>query len=61
MKPDIPVLVNHIALRVPVLIHTIAKDLDELLQDGCLAAIAFLRELCRIVVMTVHVALMLVV
>lgn len=37
-----------------MLVLTIAKDLDELLQDGGLAAIALLRKPGRIMVVTIH-------
>lgn len=44
-----------------MLIYTIAVDLDELLEDGCLAAITSLRELCRVVIMAIYLAFVLVV
>lgn len=46
---------------MPVLILSIPKYLDKLLEDSCLAAIAPLGEPCRIVVMAENVALMFVV
>ena len=46
---------------MPVLVLAISKDLDKLLEDGRLAAIASLRELCRVVVVAVHIAVVLVV
>lgn len=46
---------------MPVLILTVPEDLDELLEDRCLTPIASLCELCRIMVMTVNLAFMLVV
>lgn len=44
-----------------MLVDTVAEDFHELLQDGGLTSIALLRELGRVVVMAVHVALVLVV
>lgn len=44
-----------------MLVLSIAEDFDELLQDGCLTAIAPLCKLGRIVIMAVHAALVLVV
>jgi hypothetical protein len=61
VQSDIPVLVNHIALGMPMLIHAIPEDLYELLQYGCLTSVALLRELGRVVVMAVHAAFVLVV
>ena len=46
---------------MPVLIDTVAEDLDELLQDGSLTTIALLRKFGRVVVMAVHIAFVLVV
>jgi hypothetical protein len=53
--------VDHVAFWVPVLIGTIAKDFNELLENSSLAAIATLRELRRVVVVAVHLAIMFVV
>ncbi len=44
-----------------MLILTVPEDLHELLQDGCLASIASLREMRRVVIVTVHLSLMLIV
>jgi hypothetical protein len=44
-----------------VLIGTISKDFNELLENSSLAAIATLRELRRVVVVAVHLAIMFVV
>lgn len=44
-----------------MLVLTIAEDLDELLEDGRLAAIAPLRKLGRVVVVAVDAALVLIV
>jgi hypothetical protein len=46
---------------MPVLILPIAKDFDELLQDGGLAAIAALSKLGRVVIVTVHLSIVLVI
>jgi len=46
---------------MPVLVLTVSEDLDKLLQDGSLATTAALGELCRVVVVAVDLALMLVV
>jgi hypothetical protein len=46
---------------VPVLVLTVAVDLDELLQDCGLTAVALLGELGRVVVVAVNAAVMLVV
>lgn len=61
MKSHVPVFVDHIAFGMPVLIHAIPEDLDELLQDCRLAAIAPLRKARRVVVVAIHTAFMLVV
>ena len=44
-----------------MLIDTIPEDLDELFENRRLAAIAFLRKSCGVVVMTVHIAIVLVI
>lgn len=44
-----------------MLILTIAEDLNELLQNCCLTAIAPLRKLCRVMVVAVHLSIVLVV
>lgn len=46
---------------MPVLILTITKNLDKLLENGCLTSVAPLREFGRIMVMTVNVTVVLVV
>ena len=46
---------------MPMLILSISKDFDELLEDGGVTAIAPLRELCRIMIMAVHFAFVFVV
>lgn len=61
MQPDIPVLVNHVTLWMPVLVLAIAEDFDKLLQNGCLAAVAALGKFCRIVIMAVDVSFVLVI
>lgn len=54
-------LVNHVALRMPTLIPHIAINLDELLQDGTIAAGTLRRKSCRIMEVTVDVTVMFVV
>lgn len=44
-----------------MLVDSIAEDLDELLQDGSLTSVAFLREFGRIMVVAVDVTFVLVV
>jgi len=44
-QADVPKLVYHVALRVPVLVLPVSENLDKLLQDGCLAAVALLGML----------------
>jgi len=44
-----------------MLVLTVSKNLNKLLQNGSLATTAALGELCRVVVMAVDLALMLVV
>jgi hypothetical protein len=61
MQAHIPVFVDHVTLGMPVLIDSIAKDFDELLQDGGLTAVTALREFGRIVVVAVDAAFMFVV
>jgi hypothetical protein len=53
--------VDHVAFWVPVLIGTISKDFNKLLENSSLAAVATLRELRRVVVVAVHLAVMFVV
>lgn len=60
-KADVPVLVDHVALRMPVLVDAIAIYLDELLEDRCLTTVAFLSKSCRVVIVAIHVAFVLVV
>ena len=57
----VPKLVDHITFGVPVLILPIPENLDELLQDRSLTAIASLGVLGRIMIMTVHLAFMFIV
>ena len=47
---------DHIALGMPMLILTIPEDLDELFQNGSLAAVTLLGELGRVVVVAVDAA-----
>jgi hypothetical protein len=61
MQPNVPVLVNHVTLRMPVLILSIPKYLHELLENGIVAAVTPLCKARRVMVVAVHVALMLVV
>ena len=46
---------------MPMLILTITKYLNELFQDCCVATITFLCKLCRIVIMAINTAVMLIV
>jgi hypothetical protein len=46
---------------MPMLVLSVAEDLDELFQNGSLTAIAPLRELGRIMEMAVHASFMLIV
>jgi hypothetical protein len=46
---------------MPVLVLTVSEDLDKLLKDGRLAAIALLGKLRRVVVVTINIAVVLVV
>lgn len=52
---------DHVTFWMPVLVLTVPEDLDELLKNGGLAAIAALRELGGIVIVAVHLAVVLVV
>ena len=61
MQADIPVFVNHVTFRMPVLVDAVTKDFDKLLQNRGLTAVASLRELGRIVVMAVDAAFVFVV
>lgn len=61
VQAHIPVLVDHVAFRVPVLVLAIAVDFDKLLENGSLAAIAALGKLGGVVVVAVDAALVLVV
>jgi hypothetical protein len=46
---------------MPVLVLAVSVDFDKLLEDGRLAAIAALGELCRVVVVAVDAPLVFVV
>ena len=61
MQAHVPVLVDHVAFWVPMLVLPVAEDFDELLQDRCLAAVAALSELGRVVVVAVDAALVFIV
>lgn len=61
MQSDIPILVYHVTLGMPVLVLAIAKDLNKLLQDRVVATLTSLSKSCGVMVVTVHVALVLVV
>ena len=60
-KSDVPEFVNHVAFRMPVLILAVAKNLNKLLEDCSLAAIAPLCVLRRVVVVAVHISFVLLV
>jgi hypothetical protein len=61
MQTDVPVFVNHITLRVPVLILTITKDFNKLFENSSLTAVAALSKLGRVMVVAVYVSFMFVV
>lgn len=61
MKSNVPKLVDHVAFRVPMLVLTIAENFHELFEYSSLTTIALLRESRRIMIVTVHAALMLIV
>lgn len=61
VQSHVPVLVDHVAFGMPMLVLAIAVDLDELLEDGCLAAVAALGKLGRVVIVAVNATFMLVV
>jgi hypothetical protein len=46
---------------MPVLVLSVAEDLHELLENGRLAAITALCELCRVVVVAIDIAVVLIV
>ena len=52
---------DHVAFGMPVLVYAIPEDFDELLQNSCLTAGASLRELGRVVVVTVDFSSVLIV
>lgn len=52
---------NHVTFGVPVLILAVAEDLNELFENGSMAAMAALRKLRGVVEVTIHLALVLVV
>ena len=52
---------DHVALGVPVLVLTIPKDFDKLLQYGSLAAAAALGELRRVVIVTIYLTVVFVI
>lgn len=60
-KADIPKFVDHIALRMPVLILTIAEDFDKLFQDRSVTTMTALGELGGVMEMAVDLAFMLVI
>lgn len=46
-------LVDHVAFWMPVLVNTVAIDLDKLLENGRVAASAFDGKTSRVVEMTI--------
>lgn len=60
-QTDIPKFVNHVTFWMPVLVLSIAKYFDKLLQNSSLTAIASLGEVCRIMIVTVHFSLVLII
>ncbi len=61
VQADVPELVDHVALGVPVLVLAIPEDLDKLLKDGGLASAATLGELGGVVIVAVDAAVVFVV
>lgn len=57
----IPELVDHVTLRVPVLVLAITEDLDKLLKNCRLTSVALLGKLGGIVVVAVNLAIVFVV
>lgn len=55
-QANVPEFVDHITLRMPMLVLAIAEDFHELLQDGRVAAVASLGELGRVVEVTIDLA-----
>lgn len=52
---------DHVTFGVPVLILAIAEDLDELFENGGMAAMTPLGKLCRVMKVTINLAFVLVV
>lgn len=52
---------NHVTLWVPVLILTIAINLNELLENGSLTSIAALSKLRRVVIVAVNLLFVLII
>ena len=61
MQAYVPIFVDHVTLGMPVLVLTVAVNLDELFEDCVVAAMATLGEAGRIVIMAINLALVLVV
>ena len=61
VQADVPELMDHVAFGVPVLVLAVTEDLDELFEDGGLAAVAPLGELGRVMVVAVDAAIVFVV
>jgi hypothetical protein len=56
-----PYLMYHIAFRVPMLVLPISEDFNKLLQNGSLATTTFRGELCRIMIMAINLAVVLII
>ena len=54
-------LVDHVAFGMPAFVSRIPVDLHELLQNGTIAPGALGGESCGVMVMTIHIAVMLIV
>jgi hypothetical protein len=61
VQPDVPVLVYHVALGMPVLILAIAEYLDKLLKNGIVTSVTALSEAGGVVIVAIDAAVMFVV
>lgn len=61
MQTHVPELVNHVALRVPMLVLAVTENLNELFQNGGLAPVTALSEFCGIMEMAVYAAVVLII
>ena len=58
---NFPIAVDHVALRVPVLVSVVPIDLNKLLQDSSLTSGTLDRKKRAVMKMTVYLALVLIV